>query len=39
MAKVKGKLRQYKPFRQGQRVWLEGKNLATTHPTIKLAPK
>jgi hypothetical protein len=39
MAKAKGRLRQYKPFQLGQRVWLEGKNLTTTHPTVKLAPK
>jgi hypothetical protein len=39
MGKAKGRLRQYRPFQQGQRVWLEVKNLATTHPTVKLAPK
>ena len=39
MTKAKGTLRQYRPFSQGQKVWLEGKNLSTTHPMAKLAPK
>jgi hypothetical protein len=39
MAKARGRLRQYTPFQQGQCVWLEGKNLAITHPTVKLEPK
>lgn len=29
----------YKPYNQGDQVWLEGKNITTTHPTAKLAPK
>ena len=29
----------YKPYQQGDRVWLEGTNLHTTHPTRKLGPK
>lgn len=29
----------YKPYTIGQKVWLEGKNIKTTHPTNKLAPK
>ncbi len=27
------------PYCMGDRVWLEAKNLTTTHPTTKLAPK
>lgn len=26
-------------FQQGQRIWLEGKNITTTHPSAKLRPK
>jgi hypothetical protein len=29
----------YKPYHEGDRVWLEATNLKTTHPTIKLASK
>ena len=29
----------YKPYQKGDRVWLEGTNLHTTHPTRKLGPK
>jgi hypothetical protein len=29
----------YKPYHEGDRVWLEATNLKTTHPTAKLAPK
>src|SRR6266850_2385780 len=29
----------YKPYLKGQKVWLEGTNLHTTHPTAKLHPK
>ncbi len=29
----------YIPFQKHQKVWLEGSNLKTTHPTAKLAPK
>ena len=29
----------YKPYQQGDQVWLEGTNLHTTHPTRKLGPK
>lgn len=31
--------RRFKPFKKGQRVWLEGKNLKTGYPHKKLAPK
>ena len=30
---------QHRPYQKGQRVWLEGKNLKTSHPTAKLRPK
>ena len=39
MIKAKGTLRHYRPFSQGQKVWLKGKNLSMTHPMAKLAPK
>ena len=29
----------HKPYQKGQKVWLEGTNLQTTHPTAKLQPK
>jgi Integrase zinc binding domain/RNase H-like domain found in reverse transcriptase len=29
----------YHPFKDGEKVWLEGKNIKTTHPTAKLANK
>jgi hypothetical protein len=29
----------YKPFKEGDQVWLDGKNLKTSHPFTKLAPK
>jgi transposase InsO family protein len=29
----------YEPYKEGDRVWLEGTNLHTTHPTRKLGPK
>ena len=29
----------HKPYQKGQKVWLEGTNLHTTHPTVKLRPK
>jgi hypothetical protein len=29
----------FNPYCVGDRVWLEGKNLSTTHPTAKLAPR
>jgi Chromo (CHRromatin Organisation MOdifier) domain len=29
----------YKPYKEGNLVWLDGKNLRTSHPTTKLAPK
>jgi hypothetical protein len=29
----------YKPYQEGDLVWLDGKNLRTSHPTTKLAPK
>jgi hypothetical protein len=30
---------QHKPYQKGQKVWLKGTNLLTTHPTVKLRPK
>ena len=33
------KTQSYKPYTKGQKVWLEGKNLKTSHPTMKLRPK
>ena len=39
MTKTKSTLQHYRPFSQGQKVWLKGKNLFMTHPTTKLAPK
>lgn len=29
----------YEPFKEGDKVWLDGKNLHTSHPLAKLAPK
>jgi len=29
----------HRPYQKGQKVWLEGTNLHTTHPTVKLHPK
>ncbi len=29
----------YKPFTEGQKVWLEATHLKTTHPTAKLSPR
>jgi len=29
----------YKPFEEGQKVWLEATHLKTTHPTAKLTPR
>ena len=29
----------FEPYQLGDRVWLEGCNLTTTHPTAKLAPR
>src|SRR6266436_5032660 len=29
----------YKPFEEGQKVWLEATHLKTTHPTTKLSPR
>ena len=29
----------FKPYQIGDKVWLEGRNLTTTHPTAKLAPR
>ena len=29
----------YKPFEEGQKVWLEATHLKTTHPTAKLSPR
>jgi len=31
--------RPYKPYAKGEKVWLEGKNLRTSHPTTKLRPR
>jgi hypothetical protein len=36
--KQKGQ-RAYEPYKEGDLVWLDGKNLHTSHPTQKLAPK
>src|SRR5260221_736647 len=33
------KPKSYTPYVKGQKVWLEGKNLRTSHPTAKLRPK
>ena len=29
----------FEPYQLGDKVWLEGRNLTTTHPTAKLAPR
>ena len=29
----------FEPYQLGDKVWLEGHNLTTTHPTVKLAPR
>ena len=29
----------HQPFAKGEKVWLKGKNLRTTHPSAKLWPK
>jgi hypothetical protein len=29
----------FEPYQVGDQVWLEGKNLNTTHPSVKLAPQ
>ena len=29
----------FSPYQKGDQVWLEGRNLTTTHPTAKLAPR
>ena len=29
----------FNPYQKGDQVWLEGRNLTTTHPTAKLAPR
>ena len=29
----------YRPYQEGDKVWLEAMNLHTTHPTKKLGPK
>ena len=29
----------FSPYQKGDKVWLEGRNLMTTHPTAKLAPR
>ena len=29
----------FEPYQVGDKVWLEGRNLTTTHPTAKLAPR
>jgi len=31
--------RPHKPYVKGEKVWLEGKNLRTSHPSTKLRPK
>ena len=32
-------LTRFEPYQLGDKVWLEGRNLTTTHPTAKLAPR
>ena len=39
MTKQRDKNTKFRPFTQGQKVWLEGTNLKLTHPTTKLAPR
>jgi len=34
-----GRKSTHRPYQKGQKVWLEGTNLHTTHPTVKLHPK
>src|SRR5579863_4936719 len=34
-----GRKTHHRPYQKGQKVWLEGTNLQTTHPTAKLRPK
>ena len=34
-----GRKSSHQPYQKDQKVWLEGRNLQTTHPTIKLRPK
>ena len=29
----------FEPYQKGDKVWLEGRNLTTTHPSSKLAPR
>ena len=31
--------RRFTPYQKGNRVWVDATNIATTHPTAKLAPK
>ena len=38
MTKQHDKGTKFRPFTQGQNIWLEGTNLKLTHPTAKLAP-
>ena len=37
--KLWGREKDHKPYVKGEQVWLEGKNLRTSHPTVKLHPK
>ena len=39
LVKSRAGKRRYRPFALGDKVWLEGTNLATTHPSHKLAAK
>ena len=39
MTKQRDKNTKFRPFTQGQKVWLEGTNLKLTHLTSKLAPR
>ena len=39
MTKQRNNNTKFRPFLQGQKVWLEGTNLKLTHPTTKLAPQ
>jgi hypothetical protein len=38
MSRRKGQ-QKYQPYQKGEKVWLEGTNVKTTHPMAKLAPR
>ena len=31
--------RKFRPYKEGDQVWIEGTNIKTIYPTVKLAPK